>query len=191
MTSLKKSSINQLFREAQQAHRAIEGTAEAVLDRAIEAGERLLAAKELVAYGEWGPRLEAIGIPKMTASRYMLLARHRDRVLASGVTSIRQALLLLADRVPQSRGARTTARKRQPKPVGDRYAEGYNAGYRAGRADGSTGRGRVHRLPSDRDLLWLIKQAHPDLHQSDAHDVLVATRLTVWLNELRKQQKVA
>jgi hypothetical protein len=189
MRSVKTNQVDRLFREAQQAHLAIQNTAEAVLERAINAGERLIAAKNLVPQGEWLPRLEAIEIPERTAQTYMLLARHRERVLASGVSSIRQALLLLSDRVPQSR--RRTARKRQPKPVSDRYAEGYNAGYRAGRADGSTGRGRVHRLPSDRDLLWLIKQAHPDLHQGDAHDVLVATRLTVWLNELRKQQKAA
>jgi hypothetical protein len=187
--TIKTPTLNQLLHEAQRAHLAIHGSAGTMLDRAMEAGERLLAAKELVAYGEWRAKLATIGIPPNTAWKYMQLAQHRERVLASGADSIQQALLLLRDSVPQ-RGART-ARKRQPKPVSDRYAEGYNAGYRAGRADGSTGRGRVHRLPSDRDLLWLIKQAHPDLHQGYAHDVLVATRLTVWLNELRKQQKAA
>jgi hypothetical protein len=44
--------------------------------------------------------------------------------------------------------------------------------------------GRVADLPSQRDLLWLTNLAHPDRHQDD-HDVLVATRLTVWLNQLR------
>jgi hypothetical protein len=186
---VKAENVDELLLEAHQAHLAIRGSAEAVLEQAIQAGERLLAAKEMVPRGEWTSRLENTGISRRNAQQYMMVARERDRVLASGAGSIRQALQLIADRVPPRREPRApgTKRARPPKEPSDRYAEGYDAGYRAARADGAVAmekKGRVDSGPSQRDLLWLINLAHPDRHQ-DPHDVLVATRLTVWLNELR------
>lgn len=180
-----KVAVNQLdlfLSRARKAHQSITNDAEG-LRHALDAGDNLIAAKALCAHGEWTERLAATGIPASTAQLYMQLARQRERIEAAGCTSIRQARRLLADRPP---------RPRKPRPGGsgregaDRYAEGYADGYRAGRADNATVRERPRdaNAPSDKDLLWLLKLAHPDKHPGDK-EVLVATRVSQWLNGLR------
>jgi hypothetical protein len=188
----RNDKATKLLEEAHRAHLVIHGQVEALLERAFEAGENLVAAKELVPFGQWTARLEAAQIPPRSASKYMALARERERIVASGATGINEALRLIADRIPPRPRATTNGAgpARRAKPPTDRYAEGYDAGYRAGRADGfevaKHGRAKDNGQPSQRDLMWLIKLAHPDLHQDDPHGVLAATRVTTWLNELRK-----
>jgi hypothetical protein len=178
-----RTTVDELLARAQQAHAAVQAEPAASLDRALDAGDALNAAKAQLARGEWGPRLAATGIPSSSARLYMQLARARDQIVAAGCTSIRQARQLLADVKPrQPRRSRASG----ARGVQDRYAEGYADGYRKGRADGyaaakvsKRASNGARSLPAEADLKWLIKLAHPDKHRD--RDELKATRTTQWL----------
>jgi len=189
------TTVEELLARARAAHESIRAEPAAALTRAFEAGDALIAAKAQVAHGEWAAALASTGIPASTARLYMQLARERDRIVAAGCTSIREARQLLAGTKP--RKPRTARGTRSEAP--DRYEEGYAAGYRAGRADGvaagylagqadaAAGKTQDARkngsLPLDRkDLRWLVGLAHPDKHGDKVN--LRATRVTQWLNEL-------
>lgn len=168
-------------------------------ERALEAGEALLAAKKLVRHGEWATTLAKIGIPQSTAALYMALARNRERIEAAGCTSVRQARDLISDRQPpaprQSIRAWTISQdEAYERGYHQGYKVGYAAGYRAGKADGvaaaPSGVQSDAAPPRTRDLLWLISLAHPDKHQ-DAAVVQKATRVTQWLNALRYRANTA
>jgi hypothetical protein len=132
----------------------------------------------------------------------MQLARERERILAAGCRSIREARRLLAGTAPRPPrdGAGGGRRGRTEQEKEDRYkkgyAKGYEDGYRRGRADGiAAGQAAARarrgaegdgKTPLDKkDLKWLIKLAHPDRNDGD----LRATRVTQWLNELLAKAK--
>jgi hypothetical protein len=190
-------SLAELIARARKAHAAVSGEPRAALLRAFEAGDALLAIKAQVAHGEWGACLRETGIPLSTARLYMQLARERERILAAGCRSIREARRLLAGTAPRPPrdGAGGGRRGRTEKDAEDRYkkgyAKGYEDGYRRGRSDGiaagqAAAQGRRGaegdgKMPLDRkDLRWLVKLTHPDRHDGD----LRATRVTQWLNDL-------
>jgi hypothetical protein len=182
------ATLAQLLDTATRAHRAIHGAdalGSLALRSAFDAGDALIAAKARVDRGQWADTLAQTGIPPSTARLYMQLARNRERILAAGCTSIREARRLLTDRKPPRKRAATRAST--AAPADDRYEEGYMDGYRAGRADGAreAGAGRRNGRPpqlAERDIKWLIKRAHPD-HNAE-RDSLKANRATAWLNDL-------
>lgn len=68
-----------LASEIKLAHRAAREAAQTSLERAIEAGERLIEAKGLVKHGGWLPWLkEVCDLSERSAQVYMRLARHKD-----------------------------------------------------------------------------------------------------------------
>jgi hypothetical protein len=69
----------------------------ATVASAIEAGERLLEAKDLVGHGQWLPWLkEHCGVSERTARDYMRLAEHKDKIGSAADLSIRAALAAVA-----------------------------------------------------------------------------------------------
>jgi hypothetical protein len=189
-------SLDDLLAKARRAHESIHGVDDAaMLERAMEAGDALIALKAMTRKprGLWSTTLAATGIPGSTARLYMQLARNRDRILAAGCTSIRQARRLLIGTQPRRSSTTTKGRSR---PGTDRYQEGYADGFRRGRAEGYTaGHAAGPRARADRngqgfamdpkDLRWLITLAHPDRHQGN----LRATRVTQALNAFATRQK--
>ena len=183
--------LDELIAKARAAHETINAEPTVALERAFEAGDALIAAKAQVLHGEWTKVLATTGIPPSTARLYMQLARERERIVVAGCTSIREARRLLTGTKPRA-GSRSSRQSvyGEPKATADRYEEGYADGYRAGRVDGRAAAARERlgangpaALPLDRkDLLWIIKLAHPDVH--DDKQNLRATRITQWLNEL-------
>jgi hypothetical protein len=113
----------------------------------------------------------------------MQLARKRAGIEAAGCTSIREARRLLAGtKPPRAKRTATSSGSWGTRTVPDRYEEGYADGFAAGQPLRSSN----GRLPLDRkDMLWLIKLAHPDMHRGD----LRAARVTQWLNELAEHAR--
>jgi hypothetical protein len=194
------SSLEALLQQARLAHEAISRVdPSAALASALDAGDALLAIKAQLHRGEWTAALASIGIPASSARLYMQLARNRDRIVAAGCASIREARRLLAGTRPRARTHSTSGTR--GRPATDRYDEGYADGYRAGRADGyqtgyQAGQATTRRrdtpptaaaaLPFDiKDLRWLITKAHPDKNPDD----LRATRVTQVLNELLEKAR--
>jgi hypothetical protein len=60
------------------AHQAVETATRTAFDKAIEAGQLLLEARESVPHGGWLPWVRGLGITVRTAQRYMQLARLPD-----------------------------------------------------------------------------------------------------------------
>lgn len=184
--ALAAGTLDELLAHARQAHESIRSEPAAALARAFEAGDALTAAKARVERGTWSTVLASTGIPASTARLYIQLARERERILAAGCQSIREARRLLAGTMPRG-SRRTTGSRARADGSSDRYEEGYADGYRAGRADGASASrpsSNGGALPLDRkDVRWLVSLAHPDKHQGD----LRATRVTQWLNELAEE----
>ena len=96
MTGLPESSrLAQIATELSGQHAACESALSDALGHASRAGELLLEAKPLVAYGEWGSWLAAnFAGSHRTARGYMQLARERRPVATVGV---RAALAAIAE----------------------------------------------------------------------------------------------
>jgi hypothetical protein len=178
------SDIKKLLAEIADAHARVSGEPAAALHYALDAGARLITLKERLERGQFTPALERIGIPATTAQLYMRLARNRERILAAGCKSIREAIRLLAP--PKPRATRTS-RARGAEPSEDRYQEGYDAGYRAGWRDRSAAEQRAQKYDngrprlSVRDLKFALTQLHPDRFHSDESSAKRANRVTAWL----------
>jgi hypothetical protein len=67
-----------LATEIRSAHEAAATATKTALDRAREAGKKLIEAKELLGHGKWLPWLKDVGINPRTAQRYMQLAQIPD-----------------------------------------------------------------------------------------------------------------
>jgi hypothetical protein len=194
----KTPTLTQLIAHARKAHAAINGAdalGQVALAKAFDAGDALIAAKARVPHGEWAATVEKTGIPASTARLYMQLARNRDRIVAAGCKSIREARTLLTDRKPPRKrraGRPRSSSTAPPEPVEDRYEEGYAAGYARGRMDEreyhtarrpvATQNGNGSWSPAPADLKWILKRVHPDVVEDK--DSLKATRVAQWLNEL-------
>jgi len=103
-----------LAKEITKAHRAVEAAKKTSLDRAKEAGLKLLEAKRLVTHGEWLPWLKSIGLPKRTAGEYMQIARLPANKLAT-IANLGFGAALDAIRQPRPDPA---AQRGQPKRDG-------------------------------------------------------------------------
>jgi hypothetical protein len=85
-----------LAAEIRAAHADAETAAKTATARAIEAGERLLEAKELVRHGEWLSWLrDNVGVSPRMAQNYMRIAKHRAK--CETVSHLRDALAGIAD----------------------------------------------------------------------------------------------
>ena len=90
----------QLAGRIRAAHQAASTAAQTALGHALEAGRLLAEAREAVPHGGWGDYVASCGIADRTASLYMRLHRHRDRLedrQRVADLSVRQAARLLAE----------------------------------------------------------------------------------------------
>jgi hypothetical protein len=90
----------QLAGRIREAHEAASAAARSALGHALEAGRLLAEAKEAVPHGGWADYVSGCGMPTRTASLYMRLHRHRDRLgdrQRVADLSVRQAARLLAE----------------------------------------------------------------------------------------------
>ena len=97
----------QLAGRIRAAHQAASTAAQTALGHALEAGRLLAEAREAVPHGGWGDYVASCGIADRTASLYMRLHRHRDRLedrQRVADLSVRQAARLLAE--PKAKGER-------------------------------------------------------------------------------------
>jgi hypothetical protein len=67
-------SLDDLANRIREAHTGVGAAFSGVLDRAIDAGQRLSIAKGLVPHGQWGKFLKRCGVGERQAERYMRLA---------------------------------------------------------------------------------------------------------------------
>jgi hypothetical protein len=90
-----------LAAEIREANEACIGAARTAVERAREAGVRLIEAKELLSHGQWLPWLESTGVAPRTAQDYMRLARIAPLKYATVAhLGIRAALKVIARREP-------------------------------------------------------------------------------------------
>jgi hypothetical protein len=90
----------QLAGRIRAAHQAASTAAQTALGHALEAGRLLAEAREAVPHGGWLDYVASCGIADRTASLYMRLHRHRDRLedrQRVADLSVRQAARLLAE----------------------------------------------------------------------------------------------
>jgi hypothetical protein len=91
-----------LAAEIRIAHAGVEAAAKTAAERAIEAGNALLEAKELVNHGEWLPWLkEHCELPERTAQFYMKIARlglESATVAEIGLKAAAKTLCVIHDR---------------------------------------------------------------------------------------------
>jgi hypothetical protein len=82
--------------EIRIAHRDARDAAKTAVDRARDAGVRLIEAKGLLGHGEWLPWLKETGVSPRTAQRYMQLAQipadKYDTVAHLGIKSALEAI---------------------------------------------------------------------------------------------------
>lgn len=87
--------------EIRTAHAAAIAAAQTAVDRARDAGVRLIEAKELLGHGAWLPWLKETGISPRTAQDYMQLARIPEAKYATVAhLGIRKALAVIAKKRP-------------------------------------------------------------------------------------------
>lgn len=91
--------IHALGERASSEHAAVKRSASDLLTHAINAGQAILSARELLKQGQWKPWLEEHGLPEQTAMSYAKIAYYRDELFdttPSGQTlNISRALLYL------------------------------------------------------------------------------------------------
>jgi hypothetical protein len=90
----------QLAGRIRAAHQAASTAAQTALGHALEAGRLLAEARDAVPHGGWAGYVASCGIADRTASLYMRLHRHRDRLedrQRVADLSVRQAARLLAE----------------------------------------------------------------------------------------------
>jgi hypothetical protein len=90
------TKLDRLADDIRGHHKAVERHAQAMLDEAIAAGEKLLEAKERVRHGEYGPFLTYCGVSARSAQVYVRLARNKRSAAVLEADSIRAALDALA-----------------------------------------------------------------------------------------------
>jgi site-specific DNA-methyltransferase (adenine-specific) len=86
--------------EIMAAHAEAERAARRSIEAMIEAGEKLIEAKDLVDHGQWGPWLKQhCRIPRSTVTLYMDIARNREVLEIANVSnlSVRAAKDLIAE----------------------------------------------------------------------------------------------
>jgi hypothetical protein len=89
-----------LASEIMEAHHASETARKTSLERAKEAGAKLIEAKRLVSHGNWLPWLAGIGLPQRTAHDYMTIAGLAPAKLAT-VADLGMRAALETIRIPR------------------------------------------------------------------------------------------
>jgi hypothetical protein len=90
-----------LQEEIRSAHEAAIAAAQTAVDRARDAGARLIEAKSLLHHGQWLPWLKETGVSPRTAQDYMQLARlPEDKYATVAHLGIRKALAEIANSKP-------------------------------------------------------------------------------------------
>ncbi len=103
------SSLDALSRRARDAHAEVRRQMAGALRSAVAAGEALLEARAQLRHGEWLPWLEAVGIPRRTASRYTRLASEWATLAhLPDEATVTEALDVLAGKRAQKRKPRWT-----------------------------------------------------------------------------------
>lgn len=88
-----------LAAEIRAAHGAVKAAARVALERAREAGNLLIEAKDALPHGGWLPWLREVGITPRTAQGYMQLARMPETKYATvAQLGLRHALQQISDR---------------------------------------------------------------------------------------------
>lgn len=101
------TTLDELASIANRAHKRIHLAGRDLIEHAIRAGDALLKARARVPHGEWIDwATEHLDMHITTAYRYMRIAEHQDRVLASDAQSIETAIQLLADLPRRGTGPR-------------------------------------------------------------------------------------
>lgn len=96
-----KNRLPTLAADIKAAHLEAQRSAQAMAERALEAGRLLIEAKEAVRHGEWSPWLkEHVDLPERTARRYMQLARSGVKSATVADLGIVGALDLMATPAP-------------------------------------------------------------------------------------------
>ena len=91
-------TLDELAARANAEHELVVKAGEAMIEHAIRAGEALLEAQAQLPWGQWEPWLdEHFNQSRVNAAIYMRIARYRDFVIESGITSIRSARRLLSE----------------------------------------------------------------------------------------------
>jgi len=91
------NSLVDLAARINTEHQAVAGAMKRGLEHAINAGKLLTEAKAQLGHGRWLPWLrEHCQIPTRTASLYMRLARHADKIGNVADLTVRGAIALLA-----------------------------------------------------------------------------------------------
>jgi hypothetical protein len=75
VTAAASNRLPVLQEEIRAAHRDARDAVKTAVDRARDAGLRLIEAKSLLGHGEWLPWLSETGVSPRTAQRYMRIAR--------------------------------------------------------------------------------------------------------------------
>jgi hypothetical protein len=84
MTLWKSNSLADLASKIRAAHNGVSMLLTRSVERACEAGDLLIEAKQQLDHGQWLPWLaESVEISERTARRYMRLARNRDAIEAN------------------------------------------------------------------------------------------------------------
>jgi hypothetical protein len=94
-----KPRLEELAATVAREHQLVRGAASAMLEHAMSAGDALIEAEREVERGGFLSWL-AVSLPHLsqsTATKYMCVARNRERVTESGAVSIREAMSLLRE----------------------------------------------------------------------------------------------
>jgi hypothetical protein len=110
--------LSVLAAEIRDAHQDVGAAAKTAVLRAIDAGQRLLEAKDALQHGQWLPWLDNLGIPARTAQAYMKLAQldpaNAQRVAHLGLSQALRAISVAGPVKPDphrgSNGSRTRRR---------------------------------------------------------------------------------
>lgn len=97
-TARSNSGLPELATRAQSLHGEIVATRKRGLSLAMDAGDVLINAKELVPHGGWSDWLASVGINARTAQLYMQVSRGRDDLKSATVAGLREAAEWLAER---------------------------------------------------------------------------------------------
>ncbi len=83
MKSISAAVLGSLAKQINIAHKQARQAAKASLERAIEAGQYLIEAKECVGHGDWLAWLaDNVLFSERSAQAYMRCARHKDAAAA-------------------------------------------------------------------------------------------------------------
>jgi hypothetical protein len=113
----RSNTVGDLAARITAEHEQAGDATRSALTHAITAGELLTEAKDRVGHGRWENWLKkTCNIPARTASRYMLLAEHRE-VIESKSATVADLTINAALRLLQPKKSKTAAEPKQTRPA--------------------------------------------------------------------------